>query len=865
MSRLSEIFESVNTSTEKRQQYLADMLSESILYESNLVESKSTMTLHEIETLIAEEAIATGSVKNAEIFLEGINSKIDEGFGAVGSLVKSVYKKVKDFVMSFLTSNVEKAIATFNKTITAEKAKLISEALIMYESKDEDKEAIALISAMKKSSKLNFSPEIDKTPIADKTEVLDSPVFGSLQNFSVVMSHDKAKITIALVSSDKKKNIPMIVLDGTDQNNLHAIIGNKDIKSSIARALITSILHHFNGIINALDSDDIIVLQRIKLKSGETEEIPLKKLNIDGVTQKEEGSEETPPSPTPKEDTSDTDGTAQLITNLITQVKATDKTDVITPILSEFSESDLEGFIEYATDVEVPDNALKMEEIFKDEKNLQKSLEGIKAIIDTGLSNNGVIIAQALVDSKNIIAPKRTGITKPGVRKYSVTRKGATSILNLGDDKDNMTPVFVYNKPAKIIAFYMDSKIFDSIPKSKFLADVLEGFMGIEGEELISEGFQKKFKGATPTATSIKVNFGGMKNIKVDGTGIFTLKNEKLVYKAGNALIDMGAATEEIEAVDGATEIANEVEGNTEEGKKKKKKNAKQSQAMKQFEIVLKKSNFKDNLGALSKSLGISPKETKKHLIEFASKYQGNIPEILSASKLIGGKYAPLTENEFLAYMASLQSILITLSTEFHKKENSKAWLPSMYSKKSYSSFLAAAITAADALNDIVNSDMKPVKDKKPTRKEDSKLKASQYETFAKEYPDIIESLTNAFGGKKTNAKQLMLYVLELDKMKEHINMATLPSVIDTNPKFFNGANIKDKISFVGNLYAENATIDQINGIIEAILYNGVENNFREVEPFRHAIDAIVYVKENGHTPESFKKIESSAFDQSKF
>ena len=468
-----------------------------------------------------------------------------------------------------------------------------------------------------------------------------------------------------------------------------------------------------------------------------------------------------------------------------------------------------------------------------------------------------------------MLALKRTGMTKPGVKKYNVTKIGASFALNIGDDKDNMIPVFVYNKPAKIIAFYMDPKIFDSIPKNKFLADVIAGFMGVE-EEIIKTGFQKKFKDATPTASAIKVNFGGMKTVKAEGTGIFTLKNEKLVYKAGNALTAMGAATEEIDTVEGATEIADDIE-TPEDGKGKgkdkdgKKKEAELSQAMVQFKTVLTKSNFKGNLGALSKSLGISPTETEKHLIEFASKYQGNIPEILSASKLIGGKYAPLTENEFLAYMASLQSILIALSTEFHKEENSKAWLPSMYSKKSYSAFLASAITAADVLNDVVNSDMKPAKDKKPTRKEDSKVKASQYETLAKEHPKVAESLTNAFGGKKAKAKQLMLYAIELDKMKAHINMETLPSVIDTNPKFFNGANIEDKIAFVGNLYAEGATIDQINGILTAILYNGIENNFREVEPFKHAIDAIVYVKENGSTPESFKKIESSAFDQSKF
>lgn len=884
MKKLSAIFETVDTSIGKRQQYLADMLVESFLYERKLVESKSELTLQEIETLIAEEAIATGSVKKADIFLDGIHSKIDEGFK---DLVKTAYKKVKAFVMSFLTSNVEKAITAFNNTIKTEKAKLISEALLIYEVEDAGKkpdeadagkkpddkklqaEANALINLMKKSQLLNFAPVIATKPLVDKTVVLKANNFGSLKGFSVSLTSLTGIINITLLSSDNKIKIPLVVIDPA---KLTITVGNKDVKSPIALAVITSIMNHLKSIDKSIIGTTDVKLFDIALTPSEVKTIKVVQFNI-GDTPTPKASEETPTTDpkadeTPVPEKEDEAKQKALITELITLATAKE-TPELTKLLLAFTEADLDGFVEYAKDTENPKNILSIIEKFKDEKTLVKELNGIKAIIDADLNKNGVVVAQALVDSKNIIAPKRTGMTKPGVRKYSVTRKGATAILNIGDDKDNMVPVFVYNRPAKIIAFYMDPKVFDSIPKNKFLADVLEGFMGTEGEEIITDGFQKKFKGATPTATAIKVNFGGMKTVKAEGTGIFTLKNEKLVYKAGNALTAMGAATEEIETVEGATEIATDTETPEEEkgkeGKKDKKKEAELSQAMKQFQIVLTKANFKGNLGALSKSLGISPTETEKHLLAFAGKYQGNIPEILSASKLVGGKYAPLTENEFLAYMASLQSILIALSTEFHKAENSKAWLPSMYSKKSYSAFLASAITAADVLNDVVNSDMKPAKDKKPTRKEDSTVKASQYETLAKDHPKVAESLTKAFGGKKAKAQQLLMYAIEIDKMKAHINMETLPNVIDTNPKFFNGANIEDKIAFVGNLYAEGATIEQINGILTAILYNGIENNFREVEPFKHAIDAIVYVKENGSTPESFKKIESSAFDQSKF
>jgi len=102
--------------------------------------------------------------------------------------------------------------------------------------------------------------------------------------------------------------------------------------------------------------------------------------------------------------------------------------------------------------------------------------------------------------------------------------------------------------------------------------------------------------------------------------------------------------------------------------------------------------------------------------------------------------------------------------------------------------------------------------------------------------------------------------------VKADIHMETLPSVIVANPKFFNKSNINDKILFVSTLYKEGLTLEQINLTISKIMYNNIENNFREVAPFKSSADVKVFFDNNqGKEEEAFNGIKSDAFDKSKF
>jgi hypothetical protein len=262
--------------------------------------------------------------------------------------------------------------------------------------------------------------------------------------------------------------------------------------------------------------------------------------------------------------------------------------------------------------------------------------------------------------------------------------------------------------------------------------------------------------------------------------------------------------------------------------------------------------------------IGIDPVTTTKNLTAMADGYDGHLPTILLNSKFIPAKYSPMTDNEFLGYMANLEGILDKYISFQSDPKTQRPWTPNEFSTNGYTIYLQSVKAAANKMNDVVNKDMTLVDDKS-SKTTETPTGPSEFEKLLKNQPQLAEALKKTI----TTPKLLLKYASiineqELFKTKEE---ALLDIINDKQLKFFNKINPTKKMLLVGELLTAGITNDNIKIILKIIVSSHIENNFSEVPPFDNNKTLIEMIKGKKPTEitEQFDKIKSSIFDKSKF
>lgn len=785
MSKLSAIFDTVDNKTGDYQQSLADKLVESYMFEEQLTESVSEYTTSEIEIRIYTEAIEKGSEKEALKFVDGIYSKIDEGFGNLmkkaGSAIKKGAKWIKDKLANFFSSDIEKAIKKFNTSIVTYKKELnsgsptVTESMLSEEEKVEAEAKAKALAIPALLGKMQDSKEINS--IVDKigkAEIGDTPLaddyLGKLAGATINIAKGEGTIIITLVSGALK--IPFITISGNDTK-----AGGDKVASNEFVALTKYILM-------GLNKKKIVTLPKaIKIVAG----------------------------------------TESVLASTTTLIKS-DKPAPETP-----------------KDGEAPKDGEKVEDAPEEIEEEEP---------DAKMTKLAMYMAKGAKASL-----RKTGSTLKGTKSYTINVDNGI-VLSLGDDEKEMTPIILFDKAKKKTVVNLSEK-FTRI-QMPFIESLLNTFIK-----------EPKFK-----MEDISVRLDGIKlYITANGKEIAMplIAGKQLIIFNGTAKIKAYnpdiTATDDVEGKDAegeakATDGKDEKGAEEETAAKPTDKEVNETVLKAQFTQALKASNFMKNLAPLQQSMGIDPAKVQNNLISMAGKYQYILPEILAASSTNAQDYAPLNENEYLAYMANLQPLMLQFSTSFATNPEQKK--PRIYDAGPYKKFLQQATESARVLSGIVNNGMSVVDDKKGAKGEAEKVGPSAFEELMKTQPAVAEALKNNVKSEQA----LLIYAktipgLTVLKTKESDFVSIINDMKEF--KYFNSINPKNKVTFVADLLSADLSKDRIKPILMAIMTNGIGKNFEKIEPFNDVKTLVEKIKSLKSTEEIiayFSGLKSEIFNK---